>query len=257
MFDPATVLITGATAGIGQALATAYAEAGRTLILHGRAHDRLDEVAALCHARGASVLTHVLDLRDVCGLQAWVGRMAREHPIDLAIANAGVGLQAALDGSGEPWTSIEEVLQVNVVATIATAHAAVPPMRARGRGQIALMSSLAAWHGVSTMPTYCASKAAIKAYGEGLRGWLSPEGVGVTVVMPGFVESRMSRQTLGPKPFLLTAERAAQTIKKRLRTNPARISFPTPLRFSNWCLGSLPPDLSQWLLRRAGFDAPR
>ena len=255
--DPQTVLITGATSGIGLALSLAYAVPGRTLILHGRTPCALEDAASLCRERGATVHTRALDLRDVGELQRWADDAARESPIDLVIANAGVSLHVAMDGTGEPWDGIEDVVRVNILSTIALAQAVAPAMRARGRGQIAIVSSLAAWHGLATMPTYCASKAAVKVYAEGLRAWLAPDGVGVTVILPGFVESRMSRQTFGPKPFLMTAERAALTIQRRLRANPARIAFPQPLRFSNWCLGALPPEVSRWVLRRLGFDAPR
>lgn len=253
MAAPLSVLITGSTRGIGRALALAYAAPGVELILHGRNTAGLEEVAAQCRARGASVRCLSIDIRDTDALRTRMAALIDERPVDLLIANAAVGLHLAEDGSGEPWTAIEELMQTNVLGAIASVHAVLPSMRARRSGQIALMSSLAAWHGVPMMPSYSASKAALKAYGEGLRGWLAPEGIGVTVVMPGFVESRMSDETPGPKPFLITADRAAAIIKSRLRRNPARISFPFPLNASNWCLGALPSDVSRRVLVASGY----
>jgi hypothetical protein len=114
-------------------------------------------------------------------------------------------------------------------------------MRARRSGQLALISSLAAYYGLPVTPSYCASKAALKAYGEAIRGWLASEGVRVSVVMPGYVESQMCREMPGPKPFLWSAERAAQHIRLGLARNRARISFPFPLNLGTWLLAVLPP----------------
>jgi short-subunit dehydrogenase len=117
-------------------------------------------------------------------------------------------------------------------------------MRARRRGQIALMSSLAAYYGLPVTPSYCASKAALKAYGEGIRRGLAPMGIRVSVVMPGFVESRMCREFPGPKPFLWPAARAARAIQLGLRADRARISFPFPLNLATWSLAVLPSSIS-------------
>jgi short-subunit dehydrogenase len=127
-------------------------------------------------------------------------------------------------------------------------------MRARGRGQIALFSSLAGYFGLPITPSYSASKAAIKAYGEGLRGWLALEGIGVTVVMPGYVESKMCNEMPGPKPFLWTPQKAAAVIKRRLAGNPARISFPFPLNLGSWYLAVAPAALAQKLVRWFKYD---
>jgi short-subunit dehydrogenase len=126
-------------------------------------------------------------------------------------------------------------------------------MRRRGAGQIAIVSSLAAYFGLPITPIYCASKAAMKGYGEALRGWLAPQGIAVNVVMPGFVRTPMSERFPGPKPWLMSPERAATLIRCGLQRNRARIAFPRTLAFGMWCLSVLPAALSQWMVRVAGF----
>ncbi|MBL8398445.1 MAG: SDR family NAD(P)-dependent oxidoreductase [Candidatus Accumulibacter sp.] len=253
--SPHTVLITGATGGIGGALAQIYAEAGRTLILQGRNAMRLEELAGSCTARGARVLTEVLDLTDRQATDQWLRQVSLAEAPDLVIVNAGLNNNISSDGAGERWQDIRSVLEVNLIAALATIDAVLPMMRARKRGQIALISSLAAYHGLPITPSYCASKAGLKAYGEALRGWLAPEGIWVNVVMPGYVESKMCREMRGPKPFLWPPERAAAYIRRGLARNRARISFPFPLNFGTWWLAVLPAGISWRILRLLNYGA--
>lgn len=251
--EPHCIVITGATGGIGGALAAVYAAPGNRLILQGRNEQRLRELTAICNRQGAQVLTQVLDLSDRHARDAWLhSMMARERP-DLVIVNAGVNTDIGPLRAGEDWPTVERLIEVNVVAAMATVDAALPVMRARGSGQIALISSLAAYYGLPLTPSYCASKAALKAYGEALRGWLAGEGIAVSVVMPGYVESAMCNAMPGPKPFLWPAERAAQRIRRDLARNRARVSFPFPLNLGTWLLSALPPAISQRVLRLLGY----
>lgn len=253
--QPDTILITGATGAIGRALALEYAGPGRTLILLGRTQSALDELSAHCQALGCRVVTLLLDLRDREALMEQLGELGTRETIDLAIINAGVNTNIGPDGSGEQWDKVQELLEVNVMASLATVQAILPAMRGRGRGQIALISSLAAYYGLPLTPSYSASKAALKAYGEALRGWLAPEGIRVNVVMPGYVESDMCTAMPGPKPFLWSAERAARVIRRGLAADRPRISFPFPLNLGCWLLSVIHPALAQRILRLLNYHA--
>lgn len=251
---PRTILITGATGGIGGALAQVYAEPGNTLILQGRNAIRLAELATLCETQGARVLTEVLDVRKLDEFSAWLKEICQLEKVDLVIVNAGVNTNIGPEGKGERWEDVQNLIQVNVLAAMATVDAVLPSMRSRGNGQIALVSSLAAYFGLAVTPSYCASKAAIKAYGEALQGWLEPEGIRINVVMPGYVESQMCTDMPGPKPFLWPAEKAARYIKKRLARNQSRISFPFPLNLGTWFLAVLHPWISVRILRLLDYS---
>lgn len=250
---PQTILITGATGAIGGALAQIYAAHGVRLILHGRNPDRLQDVRHRCEGLGAVVDCFTLDVRGIEPLRTWVREVDRATPLDLVIANAGMNIDIGADGQGESWEAAEALLDTNMRATLALVDAVLPGMRARQSGQIALISSLAAYFGLPVTPSYCASKAAVKAYGEALRGWLAAEGIRVNVVMPGYVDSPMCRAMPGPKPFLLRPERAAQLIRTGLEKNKARISFPFPLNLGTWALAVLPAPISHRLVRWAGY----
>lgn len=240
------ILITGATSAIGAALAELYAQRGVELYLHGRDEAKLTEVAERCQAQGAEVRMQRLDVRDFTELQCWLASL---EALDLVIVNAGMNTNVGPSGEPEPWEAVDALLDVNLKAAMVVAQAVLPAMRVRGSGQIALVSSLAAYFGLPVTPAYCASKAGLKAYGEALRGWLAPEGIRVNVIMPGYVKSPMCDSMPGPKPFLWSPERAANAIRYGLKRDKARISFPFPLNLGTWFLAVLPAGLSVRIVR--------
>lgn len=226
----------------------AYARPGSTLILTGRDLERLDSVADRCRAAGAEVRTATIDVRERAFLADWLKAVDMQTPIDLVIANAGIS--GGTGGGGESDDQVRAIFAVNVEGMLNTVHPLIEPMRKRRRGQIALMSSLAAFRGFRGAPAYCASKAAVKSYGESLRGLLRDDGVEVSVIHPGFVKSRMTAVNDFPMPFLMNADQAARIVKRGLARNRGRIAFPWPTYFAMWLVSCLPGWMADRLLSR-------
>lgn len=245
------ILITGATSSIGSALARRYARQGVRFYLHGRNGEKLRDVAESCRQKGAEVESYLLDVRDFASLQEWLKGVP---PLDLVIINAGMNSYIGPDGEPEPFDEMEALLDVNLKAAMVIAQALLPAMQKRGKGQIAFVSSLAAYFGLPVTPSYCASKAGLKAYGEALRGWGASHGIKVNVIMPGYVKSPMCDAMPGPKPFLMQPEKAACLIQQGLAKNIARISFPFPLNLGTWFLAVLPAGLSTRIVRFLGYN---
>jgi NADP-dependent 3-hydroxy acid dehydrogenase YdfG len=252
--DPRSILITGASSGIGAALARAYAMPATRLAICGRDAGRLAAVAACCRDLGADITEACLDVTEAATVAAWIDDVDRASPLDLVIANAGIQGGLWRDGSGETLAELRRVMEVNFGGVSNTVHSVLPAMRRRRRGQVALIASLAALRGIPFSPGYCASKAAIRIYGEALRSWLAPEGIGVSVILPGFVETRLSRTVSGPKPLLLVPERAAEIIRRGLAKGRRQIAFPYRLYLGMQLLRALPPGLVDPILRRVAVD---
>ena len=244
-----TILITGASSGLGHALALNLAMPGATLCLHGRDADRLEQVAADCRRRGADVVSATGDVTQAPALAGWIQDVDRHHPVDLVIANAGISGGTARGVEGVDQT--RRIFAVNVDGVVNTVMPLIVPMARRGHGQIAIMSSLAAFRGMPGAPAYCASKAAVRIWGEALRAELAPKGIGVSVICPGFVVSRMTAANDFSMPMLMPAERAARIIRRGLARNRARIAFPWPMYAAARLLATLPTGLVDPLLRRA------
>ena len=246
---PRSILITGASSGIGEGLARLYAAPGVFLALSGRDGGRLGDVADACRKAGADVAAETMDVTDRAAMTVWVRSVDERHPLDLVIANAGIS--AGTSGTGDGDEQARDIFAVNLAGVINTIHPVLPALRRRGGGQIALMSSIAAFRGLPGTPAYAASKAAVKSYGEGLRPLLVDDGVRVSVVCPGFVESRMTAVNKFPMPFIMTAAKSARIIRRGLARNKARIVFPWPMHLMMWLLGTLPPAWVDPILRRA------
>lgn len=254
MRDPRHILITGASSGIGAALARRYARAGTTLDLAGRDGARLAAVASACRDAGAEVLTQVLDVIDRAAVEAWIAGAEARGAIDLVIANAGIsggtgGVRQA-DGLAEPRAQMDAILDANVQGLVNTVTPALRAMSARGHGQVALMSSLASFRGFPGAPAYCASKAWVRVWAEGLRPEYAGRGVAVNVICPGYVRSPMTDRNDFPMPFLVEAERAAAIIVEGLARDRARIVFPRRLYWLLRLYAALPEPLLDIAMRR-------
>ncbi|HDR9488004.1 TPA: SDR family NAD(P)-dependent oxidoreductase [Burkholderia aenigmatica] len=250
---PRHIVITGASAGIGRSLAIAYAAPGRVLGLVGRDTERLDACADACRARGAQVVTAQVDVRDAAAMQAWLWQFDDAYSIDLLIANAGV---ASTLSSARDWENLDRTSAIVDTNFYGAMHAVLPVMermRPRRRGQVVLVSSLAAIRGMAISPAYCASKAALKAYGDSVRPLLARDGIRLSVVMPGFVKTAMSDVFPGDKPFLWSAERAAAYIRRRLDAGRSEIAFPGLLAFGMRLLTLLPAALADAILDRLSY----
>ena len=248
MPDATSILITGANSGIGKALAELYAASGIRLFLTGRNEQRLKATAEACGAKGAATLWRALDIIDRAGMAGFIAEADAEAPLDLVIANAGI---SGGTGSGaEEDDQVRRLFAVNVEGVFNTLHPAIDPMMKRGRGHLAIVSSLAGFRGLPGSPGYSATKAAVRVYGEGLAGILADSGVKVTVVCPGFVRTPLTDANPYRMPFLMEADRAAAIVKRGLDKGSGRIAFPFPTYLAVWLLCALPDALAARALRR-------
>lgn len=240
------IVITGASSGIGRALALRYAQEKASLGLIGRDRSRLEAVADACVKAGATAETAVLDVRHRGELARWLEAFGRKRPVDLVIASAGVMAGTPLEGEIESGQAGFAAVETNVLGVLNTVQPLLGPMMARRQGQIAIVSSLAAFVALPDSPSYCASKAAVLAYGRSLRALLAPYGIGVSVICPGYVATPMLVRESGRKPMTMSAERAAAIIAAGLSRNKAVIAFPPLLAW----LTRLHALLPEWLQRK-------
>lgn len=238
------VLITGATSGIGEALALYYAENGaKNLFICGRNAERLQSVKERCEKPGIKVYAEILDVKDREKVKAWIEKSEKTAPLNIVFANAGVST-----GEETP-ENIFNTFEINVMGTINTVTPASEIFKKRDDKEktIVITASIAGYHGLPACPSYSASKACLKAYGEALRGSLLPFGIKVCVVCPGFVKSRITDKNTCPMPFFMSAEKAAEIIAERVEKNIGLIAFPWPMRLAVWGLSILPNRLSDFI----------
>lgn len=251
-----TILITGASDGIGAALARAYAGEGVRLGLLGRNEARLREVERECRQRGAFTEIIIADVASQA-LVSTILEFDDRHPIDLLIASAGItsGISAA-DGL-EPWDTAEQVAEIDFTGALRSVGPLANRMAARGHGQIAGIGSLAALTPMPFSPAYSAAKAGFETYLLALRRLLAPRGVRVSVITLGYVETAMSRQLSGRKPFLTTPDKVAARVRKALRRNPSRFTYPYVLSIGIRLLNVMPEGFARLILPAFAFTISR
>lgn len=234
------VLITGASSGIGEALAIYYAKHGTKLLsICGRNEERLNKTADECRKFGAEVNTKIIDVADAKAMETWIDEVNLKMPLNLVFANAGV---ATLEETSE---NVRRTFSINVMGVVNTVLPAIELFKkapADQKKHIAITSSIAGYHGMPTCPSYSATKAGVKAWGEGLRLALAPLGINVSTICPGFIRSRITDKNTCPMPYFMEADKAAEIIAKRIEKNVGLIAFPWQMRLATW-LGSILPNV--------------
>ena len=246
-----SVLVTGASSGLGRALAEACAAPGVTLHLAGRDAARLGAAAEACRARGAEVRDAVLDVTDAAATAAWVRGAGR---LDLVIANAGIS--GGTGGATEPAAQTQRIFATNVGGVLNTALPAIEAMTAQSpdakglRGQVAVIASIAAFVAAPGAPAYCASKSAVQRWAEALDATERRRGVRIHAVCPGYIRTPMTAKNPFPMPFLMDAEDAARRTLRGLAAGRVRIAYPLPLYLMARIVGGLPPSWRNALFGR-------
>lgn len=244
------VFITGASSGLGEALARLYADQGHTLGLVARRADRLQ---ALANRLPGSHHVYALDVCDRDALHAaahaFIGHVGQ---VDVVIASAGISA-GTLTEQTDDFGVFQSIFQTNVMATVSTFEPFIPGMIKRGGGTLVGIASVAAVRGLPGAGAYSASKSAVATYCESLRLELKPRGIGVVTIAPGYIRTEMTAKNPYRMPFLMDvnvfAVRAAQTIARQssYRVIPWQMGIVAKLM-------RLFPD---WLYDRLAVNAPR
>lgn len=247
------VFITGASSGIGAALARHYAQAGATLGLAARRQRQLLDLAAelpsgLCGGHAC----YALDVADAAALQAAAADfIARRGCPDIVIANAGVSVGTLADDAGD-LPALRRVFEVNVIGMAQTLQPFIAAMKARGSGRLVGIASVAGIRGLPGAGAYSASKAATIAYLEALRGELRGSGVKVVTIAPGYIATPMTAANPYPMPFLLPATEAARRFARAIERGSSYTVIPWQMGVVAKLLRLLPNPLFDALFARAG-----
>lgn len=226
MKSPKTIAITGASRGLGAALAREYAAPGIRLCLAARSLERLEDVAGQCQKLGAEVSCKQVDVTRHEQTSTWIEEIEQSSPIDLLIANAGIFTGHGANGQMETNHEISKLIETNLIGTTTTVNAVVGYMRKRRTGHIAMLSSLGALQPLADAPGYSATKAGILAYGEALREYLIKDRVTVSVIFPGHIKTAQTSVHVGDLTGIISSKDAAAIIRKRLDRGATFIAFP-------------------------------
>jgi short-subunit dehydrogenase len=247
-----TVMITGASSGIGKGLALAIAARGARLGLLARRQNLLDEIVNSVRLRGKRAYAIAADVRDADAMQAAAGRIREQlGPIDILIANAGIGTSTHI--SQLDPIHVANVMSINVLGAANSVAAVVPQMVERGKGQLVAISSLAAYRGLAKSAAYCASKAAVSSYFESVRIDLRHTGVDVTIIHPGFIKTPLTEGRGAKMPYLMELDDAIPKILSAIEKRKKSIAFPWQLATVVRATMFMPAFMYDWIAERNSF----
>lgn len=239
------IIITGASSGLGAALAAKYSQNGHRLFLVARSKERLESIAKICRVSGAEAHVLIVDVTNSAEMEKHLNEIAYQYGIDIVIACAGVSA-GTLDGL-ETAMQVKEIFATNVNGVINTVLPVIPHMIGQRSGNIVIVSSMAGFLGLSSAPSYSASKGAVRLFSDALRGYLRIWGIHVTTVIPGYVKTPMTSVNNFPMPFMTTAEDAAEKIFNAIAKNKGVIAFPYGMQFCMKLLAMLPSPMLTWI----------
>ena len=243
--DKKTIIITGASSGLGQALAEQYASCDTRLLLFGRSQARLEKIASICEARKAEVVTLNGDVRNKELTRIQIEDICKKYQINILIACAGVS--AGTLNKPESSAQADIIFDTNLNGNLNTIMPAIPFMIQNKAGTIVLISSMAGLLGLSSAPSYSASKAAVKVFGDAIRAYLKKFKVKVCVVIPGYIDTPMTIVNNFPMPFKIPVEQAAKIIIQGIETNKGLIVFPKITYFLLKLINLLPYQLIDYV----------
>lgn len=244
-----TILITGATSGIGKALALNYAKDKNILLLTGRNEARLNQVKEECEKLGSTVEAKIIDVANAEKMKEAITSWHEAHLIDIAIANAGISGGTSIHKINQQ-DQFDDVIRINIEGTFNTINPLIPLMIERKKGQVVLLSSMAGFRGMPTAPAYSISKVTVKAYGDAIRSLLKKHNVYVSTIFPGFIKTPMTEVNNFEMPLLLEANEAAEIIRKGIDNKKAYIAFPLPMYVISRVLTMLPRAIYDYVLGR-------
>lgn len=243
------VIITGASSGIGMALARHYAQHGAALGLIARRKTELEQLAAQLPS---PTRVYAADVRDAAALQAAAADFIAHHGCpDIVIANAGVSTGTLTEFAADT-PAFQDVIDINVVGMVKTFQPFLAAMRAAGGGALVGIASVAGYRGLPGAAAYCASKAAAISYLESLRIELAPSSIKVITICPGYIATPMTVQNPYPMPFLLSPETAARKIAALIKSGRDFAVIPWQMALVARILRVLP----NWLHDRLFCNAP-
>lgn len=245
-FDNQTILITGASSGIGLNLAIELSNLGAKLILCGRNQERLDKVKRMCVNHSELIVGDLLEV----STQVKIRESASRNQISLAILNAGTNDYMDADQFNADRTNN---LMIQNYFSMTHCIEAVLPALLKSKGQLALMSSLAAYGGMPRSAAYCASKSAIRALSQSLDLELRGKGVSVTCICPGFVKTPLTDVNTFQMPFLISPDKASSYIISGLRKKYHEIHFPKRFSLGMKLFMSLPSGVIYKVFSKLGM----